>query len=512
MSNYRVIIKNFASNGAGFFVEALIAFLMLPYVIHKVGDATYGLWAIVLSLSGYMGILNLGLRPAINKYVAEYNARNEQNKIFELVKAGIFIYSFCAILIIILSLTVAWNLERLFSLPAGSVEDCRLIVVFTGIQMSLGLIAVVYGGVISGLQRYDINNGIEIFVMITRTILILIALNYYQNIYALAVPHLVMTITGYLLTYYFARKLITFDRKTRLFKIPDKETFKVLVKFSSITFTINIVGSLLAYLDNILVASIISTTFVTYYVIGSRLVSYTKKMIDSFVSVLSPAASVYYATNETYHLQSLFIYSIKMCKLISFPCLIFFLISGRDFLHFWIGQDTIDSYNVLIVLSIAAFFTLSQRSAGPILYGINKHKIVLYVSVIEGILTVLLAYFLGHKYKLMGVAIGLSAPSIVMGAVIYPFYLAKIINLDNKTVFKVLYLENSLLFIGFASLLYAVNKLLSPGNIYMILTQFVICLLIYVCYVWKFVLNEEQRYKLKALLPQRVAKCFVYSK
>ena len=507
MSNYRVIIKNFASNGAGFVVEALIAFLMLPFIIHKVGDATYGLWAIVLSLSGYMGILNLGLRPAINKYVAEYNARNEHQKIFELVKAGIFIYSFCAVLIIILSFTVAWNMEHLFTLPAGSIDDCKLIVVFTGVQMSLGLIAVVYGGVISGLQRYEINNGIEIFVMITRTILILIALNYYPNIYALAVPHLIMTITGYLLTYMFARKLITFDRKTSLFQLPDKETLKVLVRFSSITFTINIVGSFVAYLDNLLVASIISTTFVTYYVIGSRLVSYTKKLLDSFVSVLSPAASVFYATNEEFHLQSLFMYSIKMCKLISFPCLIFFIISGRDFLHFWIGHDSIDSYNVLIVLSIAAFFTLAQKGAGPILYGINKHKIVLYVSIIEGIFTVLLAYILGHKYKLIGVAIGLSAPATVMGAIVYPFYLAKTIGLDRMTVFKVLYLENSLLFIGFASLLYAVNRLVAPGNIFMILAQFALCLLIYIFYVWKYVLNEEQRGKLRLLLPQRIAKC-----
>jgi O-antigen/teichoic acid export membrane protein len=339
MSNYRVIIKNFAANGAGFFVVALLAFLMLPFIIHRVGDATYGLWAIVLSLSGYMGILNLGLRPAINKYVAEYNARNEQHKIVELVKAGIFIYSFSAVLIIILSLTVAWNLERLFTLPVESIEDAKLIVVFVGIQMSLGLIAVVYGGVISGLQRYDINNGIEIFVMISRTALILISLSYYQNIYALAVPHLAMTITGYLLTYYFARKLISLDSTTGLFRLPDKETLKVLVRFSSITFTINIVGSLLAYLDNILVASIVSVTFVTYYVIGNRLVTYTKKMLDAFVTVLSPAASVYYATDESYRLQSLFIYSIKMCKLISFPCLIFFLISGRSFIHYWIGYD-----------------------------------------------------------------------------------------------------------------------------------------------------------------------------
>jgi len=198
-----------------------------------------------------------------------------------------------------------------------------------------------------------------------------------------------------------------------------------------------------------------------------------------------------------------------MCKLISFPCLIFFIISGRDFLHFWIGNDSLDSYKVLIVLTIAAFLTLPQRGCGPILYGINKHKIVLYVSIIEGIFTVMLAYILGHKYELIGVAIGLSAPSIIMGSVIYPFYLATIIKLDSKTVFKLLYLENSLLFIAFASLLYIVNSVMSPGNIFMILAQFSICFLFYVWYVWKHVLNEEQRDKIVLLMPQRIAKCFV---
>jgi hypothetical protein len=113
---------------------------------------------------------------------------------------------------------------------------------------------------------------------------------------------------------------------------------------------------------------------------------------------------------------------------------------------------------------------------------------------------------LGHKYQLIGVAIGLSVPSIIMGSVIYPFYLAKTISLDTITVFKVLYLENNLLYFGFASLLYAVNRVLIPDNIFMILTQFSLCLSLYIIYVWKRVLNEEQREKLRSLLPQRDSK------
>ena len=68
----RTLLRNILSNWAGFLVEACVAFYLSPFVIHTLGDTSYGIWILLTSLTGYFGLLNLGLRPAINKYVAEF--------------------------------------------------------------------------------------------------------------------------------------------------------------------------------------------------------------------------------------------------------------------------------------------------------------------------------------------------------------------------------------------------------------------------------------------------------
>jgi hypothetical protein len=61
MSLSKKIFKNALANGTGFAVEAVIAVCRLPFIIHRIGESAYGVWVLVLSVTGYMGILNLGL-------------------------------------------------------------------------------------------------------------------------------------------------------------------------------------------------------------------------------------------------------------------------------------------------------------------------------------------------------------------------------------------------------------------------------------------------------------------
>src|SRR5438105_1549535 len=68
----RLLARNGAWNAAVFLAGAVAAFALRPFVVGSLGDALFGVWSVVASLTGYMGFADLGVRPAVVHYVSKH--------------------------------------------------------------------------------------------------------------------------------------------------------------------------------------------------------------------------------------------------------------------------------------------------------------------------------------------------------------------------------------------------------------------------------------------------------
>jgi O-antigen/teichoic acid export membrane protein len=73
----RILIRNIVSNWLGFAVQVAVAFFLTPFVLHSLGDARYGIWALVTGLTGYYGLLDLGFRSGITQYLTRHLATRD---------------------------------------------------------------------------------------------------------------------------------------------------------------------------------------------------------------------------------------------------------------------------------------------------------------------------------------------------------------------------------------------------------------------------------------------------
>lgn len=489
------------ANGTGFAVEAVIAFCMLPFIIHRVGEAAYGIWALTISLTGYMGILNLGLRPAINKYIAKYNALGQKEKMRDIVQASLFCYLICGAIVMILSGVTAFFVNDLFNIPVEYKHAVPILILLVGLQVSIGLVAVIYGGVISGLQRYDMNNAIEIFVMLSRTAIIVGFLNRYPNIYTIAAAHFSMTIIGYIITMIIGGN-ISGIKHIKIIKFPNKEILYTIFSFSLITFVIGIIGRIMTYLDSVIIASVLTTTAVTYYTVGSRLVKYTKDLIEVLMNVLAPATSEMEAQQDK-NIGKLYLYSTKICSLISLPILSFLIIMGDQFLYLWIGSRYPDSYRVMLILSIGGIILFPQLSANPILYGLARHKIIMWLSIIEGCISVTVSLILCKYYGVIGVAIGLAFPKALLGGVMYPIYLSRIIHVSLWDLSVKSYLRSVMASIPIVCALVGFSYFIKIDSWLIFTAQLMTCALIHLASSWIIGLSVEERQQIKVLISIR---------
>lgn len=498
MTIVQKIIKNALANSVGFAVEAIIAFCMLPYIIHRIGESSYGIWALTLSVTGYMGILNLGLRPAVNKYVAQYNALGENGKIRDLVQASLFSYMICGFIIIVLSGLLSVYCNQLFNIPHEYQDVASVLILLVGSQMAIGLIAVIYGGVISGLQRYEINNGIEIAVMLSRTAIIVGLLDRYPHIYTIAIANFCMVVAGHIATVVIAREIADI-KKIKLFRMPTREVIITIFSFSMITFVIGIVGRIMSYVDSMIIASMLTTTAVTYYTVGSRLVKYTKNLIEVLVNVIAPATSALNAKNNE-NIKAVYLYSSKVCCLICFPILSFLIIQGNEFLMLWIGEVYPDSYMVMCILSIGGFILFPQLNTIPILYGLAKHKIIMWLSIVEGILSVSLSIFLCSYYGVIGIAIGLAFPKAFLGGLIYPVYLSKYLKLNLTDIIIKCYLRSLISTIPLIIGLYLFKKYYVLDNMLLFLSQIFLLAVLHLLAMWSVGLTQFEKKQIILLI------------
>ena len=77
----RRVLRNIFSNWTGYFVTVVVGFFLAPFVLHHLGNTGYGVWTLVLSLTGYFGLLDLGIRSSVGRFVARYVALADEDQV-----------------------------------------------------------------------------------------------------------------------------------------------------------------------------------------------------------------------------------------------------------------------------------------------------------------------------------------------------------------------------------------------------------------------------------------------
>jgi len=70
--NVRQTTRNIFSNWLAQAVAVALAFFVTPLIVGHLGHTDYGIWTLVMSITGCMGFMDFGIRTAVIKYVAEY--------------------------------------------------------------------------------------------------------------------------------------------------------------------------------------------------------------------------------------------------------------------------------------------------------------------------------------------------------------------------------------------------------------------------------------------------------
>ena len=498
MSLVNKLVKNSLSNSAAFVVEAVVAFMMMPFVVGQLGDSAYGIWILVNALTGYLGLFKMGFRPSINKHVAEYKALGDVPSMKRFMGASLHIYMYVSLLIIITAVTVSYFLPQIFSVGDEFGSIFQILVLFAGVHSAFSLIGTTYGGVISGYQRYEINAGIEIGVIVIRALLIVAFLPEFPDLYTMAAAHFSITILGFLVTIVAAKKIAPLD-DLPIVKKPGKDVLKIILKYNSISFSIAALSILINFVDSIVIGIILPLSVVTHYGVGDRLVKYCLMFLNVSTKVIAPAISELNATNKKDTLNQVLIGTHKASCLVVFPILLCLFVQGGLFIELWMGQGYNDSYQIMQVLAISALFIAPSQSVNSYLYGIGKHKFLLYILAVETAISLPLCIILGKIYGAVGVAIGISVPRAVLRGLFLPLMIGKIAEHNIFGAFFIGKIRVLFACVPFIILLWWFKENFALDSWFIYASQLAAACVLYLVSVYLVSFNGKEKQQIKSL-------------
>ncbi len=415
----RILAGQGAGSAGVFIFSAIVAFAMRPWMIGWLGTSTFGVWLIISSLTGYFGLANLGVRPAVVHFIAKNDARGEIDQVNRYVNTAFTAFGLCGAVILLAAGVLAFFLPDMFRIPVEAVADARLALLLVGVDLAVGLPWNAYSAVVVGKRRYDVLNRINLLMLVLRNGAIILLLSQGGGIVTLALVNLGATVVemGF-------KAGAAFHLEPRLrFKLglANREAARDLLRYGMMAVVVTLSLQLVWLTDAMVVGWLITVPAVTAFSNGAVLPSYIRQLLAAAGRVIEPAAGALDAQDDHAALGRIMRGGARTMIALAAPMLVYLLVFGEHFLLQWLGPTEVTkSAAVMFVLALGVAAPIASYPFVAVMYGANQVRALAGLSLLEGVANLGISIALARPLGILGVAIGTAVPAAVVHLVLMP--------------------------------------------------------------------------------------------
>lgn len=397
--------KNVLWNWAGIIVNIASAVLITPFVVRKLGDEGYGVWALAFSLVEYFWLLDFGFRSATAKYVAHHRAMAEHDGINEVLSTGLTYFLGIAALVAVATVIIAPLAPGWFAMAEQYRRDFMWLGMMVGFSWSVGAAFMVFQASLEGFQRFDLAGRIYLLVTGVRAAAMVAVLAMGGGLIALGIAVTACQLIGYVANYAVFRRL--FPQLSLKRALVTRRMLRKMAGYGVHTVTATTATQLLNQSAPLLLARFQSAAAVGYFNIPVRLMQMTGADIAAKVGVVSTSKSAeLIAHGERGSIVRLAEITNRYCLALFLAPSVFLLTYGDALLGRWLGPGWASSSAPLLLPFIigTGLGVAAQFNSSSILYGLARHAPFARGMLIEGVANLAILLWAIPRYGLLGAA------------------------------------------------------------------------------------------------------------
>jgi O-antigen/teichoic acid export membrane protein len=486
------VVRNVLANWGAFVFSAMIGFLLSPYVVHHLGNTQYGIWVLLGSLVGYLGFLDLGVRGAVMRFVANLHAGEKHDEAAHMASAGLALFGVLGATAFVIACGLALAARHLFTIPEEMIGATRLVLIMGGLNVAIALVSGVFGGIITARQRFDIISSVQIIVELTRALLVVLALRFGYGLVALAAIQLTISLARGIIDFVLSRRLYP-ELRIKL-RSWSSLHLRQLLGFSAYASILNLSAIVILQMDAVVIGAFLPVAMITFFAIAANLTESGRALAAGISQTVAPHVSALQGSGAVQKAGHVALRSGRLATLVLLPVVLTFILRGSDFIGIWMGQSYAElSGRVLMVLSIMLGINAGRQVIGSTLLGLNEHKELVPIYVLEAVVNVALSIALLKRYGIVGVAWGTTAPGLFASVFLVPRVLCKVQGLRLRDVWWEIWLRPFLAMVPFAVAVYAAAQVWNPASLPGFFAETLLVLPVALVGAWSIGLNSGER-------------------
>jgi O-antigen/teichoic acid export membrane protein len=352
LTSQRIVFFNSLSGTALYVVNIAVVFILSPILLRALGNSAYGLWELIMSVVGYMGLLDLGIGSAMVRYVAVADGKGDRDDMAKTMATSLVFFAAMGM--------VASAIFAVLGFYPGLLAGGEAIQI-AGVQYLFYLFAVnalflfpmqVFLATLLGIQcHYFINFSRMLFAIIKSIITYWYITTRGEHVLLfISVVELTATLLSFFVFYVFlyAKKEIP---GFSLHSI-SREKFKDLFVFGSKNLVMMAASRLQNQSVPIIIANVVGVSSIVYYAFPNRLVDYAKGFASAIGTPLTPYFSSVVGRGRSSELRNTWLQTTFVLQAIMFIMPVVLWQYGEVFLRLWIGLEYAEAGRWVIKLLV----------------------------------------------------------------------------------------------------------------------------------------------------------------
>ena len=432
---------------------AAVALVLMPFMVHHLGDRVYGAWSLVIAYISYYNLLDFGLTSAISQYLCVALGKGDDAECREVFNTSLVIQTLIGLAALLATLALAPFAAHLL---AGQVESATIwqVTLILGLNTALGFPARVYAGVLDAEYRFVAQSALNLLGVVLRSVLMVAAVYSNHGLVFLAWATLFASLPVLAVQTFLAHRSAPWARID--FAYARASRIRQLLSYSVFTFITTVADNLRYQIDPLLITAYVGLSAVTHYRVASALMAYSINVVIMTTGIVQPMLSRSYGEGNHQKLTRAFLFVSKISLLFAMLVCLLTILLGRAFVARWMGADYSDAYLPMAILALAVFLDVSQNPSIGLLYATFKNRYYTYMNAAEGVLNLIFSLMLVRHYGIVGVALGTLIAALLTRIFVQPWMVCKVTAIDFQ-----LYLARTIRALG-AGLL-ATLVVLVPG-------------------------------------------------
>ena len=407
MSNLRKYARNLAANWIGYFANLAVVFFLSPFVVHSLGEVGYGVWSLLVSLTGYLGLVEMGTRAGLGRHITFYLGKGDIPKVNGFLNTAMLIFLVTGVVLLLAASVLGAFFPALFNkIPDELIGSARMAIYLTALNLWLSFFSAAFTQIIVAQERFDFANAVNLGVLAIRTAGTVAALKMGGGIVELAAVQVVSSVAGVAACWWLARRVLPQMRLD--LRLASRSHFRELFGFSVWSFVSGVAMQILYLSDTVIIGLLLGPAMVTFYAIPSMLILYSRGIVGECAAVFTPQILKICAQEDWEGLRHIILRSSNLVMAIGIPLIAGLSLYGRDFTRLWMGPQFDISYPVLVILAFAQLTSMGTMSLASIYAGLNRVRLGALLTIAQAVasLTLTLALLLIWHWGIEGVAWG----------------------------------------------------------------------------------------------------------